>query len=92
MAMHNACNSQKGNKSFLHWLHEDKDNRIQYLKDYFDAVDNLITSKKIPTKKYKNYVAYATNTIYEASKEQVDLRPIKENLEQKSQQESETKQ
>ena len=75
MSMHNACNSQKANKTFLHWLHEDKDNRIKYMQDYFNAVNELITGKKITTKKYKKYVAYATNTIYEASKGQVDIRP-----------------
>ena len=84
MSMHNACNSQKANKTFLHWLHEDKNNRIEYMKNYFNAVNELITSKKIKTKKYKKYVAYATETIYEASKGQVDIRPKPENIEPKT--------
>lgn len=73
MSMHQACNSQKGNKSFLHWLNEDKTNRINYLKEYFNEVNEIIKSRKIKKKKYKNYVANATRTIFEASKGQLKL-------------------
>lgn len=73
ISMHKACNTQKENKSFLQWLYEDKANRIKYLTDYFDNVNELIETKKIKKKKYKNYVAYATETIYEASKGQLNL-------------------
>ena len=73
LAMHSACNSQKGNKPFLQWLYEDKQNRIKYLEDYFDFVNNLIQTKRICKKKYRDYVAYATQTIFEASKGQVKL-------------------
>lgn len=73
MAMHYACNGQKGNKPFLQWLFEDKNNRIQYMTDYFDHVDELIRTKKIKKKKYKDYVAYATETIFAASKGEVNL-------------------
>ena len=73
MSMHNACNAQKGNKSFLQWLNEDKENRLQYMKDYFEIVGDLIKDKKIGKKKYRNYVAYATQTIFETSKGQVKL-------------------
>lgn len=75
MAMHNACNSQKANKSFLQWLNEDKDNRIKYMQQYFDDCDKVISSKIIGKKKYKNYVAYATQTVFEVSKGQVDIIP-----------------
>ena len=73
MAMHSACNSQKGNKSFLQWLNEDKTNRIKYMKEYFDDVYDLVTSKKITKKKYKHYVAHATQTVFEASKGQIKI-------------------
>ena len=73
IAMHSACNSQKSNKPFLQWLNEDKQNRINYLQDYFRTVGEIISTKKIKKKKYKNYVAYATQTIFEASKGQVKL-------------------
>ena len=73
ISMHSACNAQKGNKPFLQWLYEDKDNRIKYLQDYFETVDDIIQSKRIAKKKYRDYVAYATQTIFEASKGQVKL-------------------
>lgn len=73
MAMHSACNSQKGNKPFLQWLHEDKYNRIQYMRQYFDEVQELINSRKLTKKKYRHYVAYATGTIEEVSRGQVKL-------------------
>ena len=73
MAMHNACNTQKSNKPFLQWLNEDKENRIKYMEDYFNYVNDLLESGKIKKKKYKNYVAYATETIFEVSKGQVKL-------------------
>ena len=73
LAMHSACNAQKGNKPFLQWLNEDKENRIKYMQDYFESVDSIIEDKKIKKKKYKQYVAYATKTIFEASKGQVKL-------------------
>ncbi|MBQ9244738.1 hypothetical protein IJ182_00555 [bacterium] len=73
LAMHSACNSQKGNKSFLQWLYEDKANRITHLREYFDVIDDMIKSKRIKKKKYRNYVAHATQTIFEASKGQLKL-------------------
>ena len=73
LSMHSACNSQKGNKPFLQWLNEDKSNRLKYLQDYFEKVNDSIKTKKISKKKYKHYVAYATQTIFEASKGQVKL-------------------
>ena len=77
MAMHNACNGQKGNKPFLQWLNEDKANRIQYMQEYFDDCDELISSKRLRKKKYRNYVAYATQTVFEVSKGQVRIEPNK---------------
>ena len=75
IAMHNACNSQKGNKPFLQWLNEDRENRINYMQEYFDSVNELISTKRISKKKYRNYVAYATQTIWEVSKGQVKITP-----------------
>ncbi len=74
MAMHSACNGQKANKPFLQWLNEDKNNRIKYMREYFEGADKLISSKKLSKKKYRKYVAYATQTVFEASKGQVDIR------------------
>ena len=71
--MHSGCNENKQNKTFMHWLHEDKENRIKYMKDYFLGVQNLIDSKKINKPMYKNYVAYATYRIYKLSKDTVKL-------------------
>lgn len=73
ISMHQSCNSQKGNKPFLQWLNEDKENRIKYMKKYFDEVNSLIGSEKLKKKKYKDYVAYATQTIFEASKGELKL-------------------
>ncbi len=74
LAMHSACNSQKSNKTFMQWLNEDKNNRLKYLENYFDTCESLISTKKIRKKKYKNYVATATQTICDITKGQVDLR------------------
>ncbi len=73
MSMHSACNSQKGNKPFLQWLNEDKISRIRHMQDYFTKVQELIDHRRIKKKKYRNYVALATETIYEASKGQLKL-------------------
>lgn len=73
MSMHSACNQLKANKPFLEWLHEDKFNRTRYMQRYFDAVDGLIKSRRITKKKYKHYVALATETIFEVSKGQVKI-------------------
>lgn len=81
MAMHNACNGQKGNKPFLQWLNEDKDNRIKYMQQYFDDCDELISTKRLRKKKYRNYVAYATQTVFEVSKGQVKIEPTKHPIE-----------
>lgn len=75
MAMHNACNGQKGNKPFLQWLNEDRENRINYMQQYFDSVNELISTRRIGKKKYRNYVAYATQTVWEVSKGQVKITP-----------------
>lgn len=73
MSMHNGCNSKKADKPFLQWLNEDKQNRINYMQKYFEHVDMLIKTKKLNKKKYRHYVAYATETIFEASKGQVKI-------------------
>ena len=75
MAMHSACNSQKGSKSFLQWLNEDKQNRIQFMRDYFITVGEMIDNRRIKKKKYRHYVQHAAQTVFEASKGQVQLFP-----------------
>ncbi len=73
MAMHNACNSQKGSKHFLQWWNEDKENRTKYMQDYFDKADELIKTKKIKKKKYRHYVELAEQTIFDVSQGQLKL-------------------
>lgn len=73
MSMHAACNGQKANKPFLQWLYEDKENRIKYMQEYFDEAQLLINNRIVTKKKYRNYVAYATQTIHEVSKGEVKL-------------------
>lgn len=77
MAMHNGCNSEKSNKPFLQWLNEDKNNRIKYMRQYFSDVDKLISDGKIKKKKYKNYVALATQTIEDTSRGQIQKETIR---------------
>ena len=59
----------------MQWLNEDNDDRLKYLKDYFEVCDELIRDKKITKKKYRQYVAAATQTICDITQGQVDLRP-----------------
>ena len=75
LSMHTTCNSQKSNKTFMQWINEDKNGRLKYLKDYFEVCDELIRDKKITSKKYRQYVAAATQTICDVTQGQVDLRP-----------------
>lgn len=85
MSMHSGCNSEKSNKPFIQWLNEDKANRIKYMQQYFADADELISGRKITKKKYKNYVALATQTVEEASRGQVKsdmLRPAKKKEEE----------
>ncbi len=73
IAMHNACNSQKSNKPFIHWLYEDKINRTKFLQDYFDEAGSVI-QQNINDKKYKNYVSLAVETINKAAKGKINLK------------------
>ena len=82
MAMHNACNSRKSNKPFLQWLNEDRNNRLDYLQEYFDTVDEQIKTRKLSKKKYRQYVAKATETIYIITRGEIDLRPKEEEKEE----------
>ncbi len=67
MPMHSGCNSQKANKSFLHWFNEDRKHREASLNAYFSKVDELISSGQITDERYKHYVADATQFIFELS-------------------------
>ena len=75
ISMHSACNSQKGDKSFLQWLYEDKDNRLKYLAAYFHSVEQLL-KEQITDKRYQNYSEYAKNTIFATSRGKVDIKNI----------------
>ena len=74
MSMHKSCNEQKSNKSFLEWYYEDKHLHQASLKAYFDKADEIISDGKIEDKRYDNYVANATQLIYQLSQGKVDLR------------------
>lgn len=73
LAMHSACNSQKGDKSFLQWIHEDKYNRIRFLNKYFKEAEK-ITKDLITDKKYNSYSTLAKETIYQTTNGSIDLR------------------
>lgn len=80
MSMHSGCNSEKSNKPFIQWLNEDKANRIRYIRQYFADVDQLISTGVIKKKKYKDYVALATQTVEDASRKQIQadlIRPYR---------------
>lgn len=62
IAMHNACNSRKGDKPFLQWIYEDKKNRMNFLNNYFKKVESLIDNE-ITDEKYKSYVTFVKETI-----------------------------
>ena len=50
------------------------------MQQYFADADELISGRKITKKKYRNYVALATQTVEEASRGQVSaemLFPVK---------------
>ncbi len=74
MSMHKGCNVQKSNKSFLQWIYENKNLRLNSLKAYFKDVQNLIGQGKIQDKKYDNYVADATKTINEISNGKINIQ------------------
>ncbi len=74
-SMHSGCNNVKANKPFMQWFNEDKEGRLKYLKDYFNFCDELIKTKRIKRRKYRQYVAAATQTICDITQGQVDLRP-----------------
>ena len=73
IAMHNACNSRKGDKTFLQWIHEDKKNRINFLNNYFKKVDNLLESE-INERKYKSYVQLVKDTILKTTNGKINLK------------------
>lgn len=80
MAMHKSCNEQKSNKSFLEWYYEDKALHQASLEAYFSKADKIISSKEIDDERYDNYVANATQLIYNITQGKVDLRKNKEGI------------
>ncbi len=80
MAMHKACNEQKSNKSFLEWYYEDKHLHQASLEAYFKKTDEIISDGKIDDKRYDNYVANATQLIYDLSQGKVDIRKKDKNI------------
>lgn len=84
--MHARCNIIKTNKPFNEWLNEDRDNRIQYIKQYLTEAQEAInesTDKKIHPK-YDHYAAKIAKTIYNETNGEVDLTkdfPLPEGVE-----------
>ena len=72
LPMHEACNVEKSNYNPNYWLSR-KPERIKYLQTFFDYCNMLIKTRRISKKKYRKYVAYATENIAEATKGQVIL-------------------
>ena len=77
MSMHCGCNSEKSNKPFIQWLNEDRLNRIKYMQQYFADVDQLISGGALKKKKYRDYVALATQTVEDASRRQIQADLIR---------------
>ena len=73
VAMHCGCNSTKGNKPFMQWFNEAPEARRNYLNAYFKKAYELISTGVLNDPKYKHYVAFATNTILDLSKGQVEI-------------------
>ena len=73
VAMHCGCNSTKGNKPFMQWFNEAPEKRKEYLNEYFKKAYELISTGILYEPKYQHYVAFATNTISDLSKGQVEL-------------------
>lgn len=73
--MHARCNIIKTNKPFTEWLNEDRENRIQYMKQYLtdtqEAIDSSKDKKFHP--KYDNYAAKVALTIKEETNGEVDF-------------------
>lgn len=74
LAMHTGCNTTKSNKPFLQWYNEAPEQRAKNLTAYFDKVQEIIDSDVFENPEYKNYVAYATETIADVTKGQVYLK------------------
>lgn len=73
LSMHKGCNCQKADKPFMQWVRENKDERLGYLEQYFKRVQELIDNGEIRNPKYKDYVANATDTIREVTRNKVDI-------------------
>ncbi len=71
IAMHNGCNGQKSNKTFVQWLNEDKENRINYIKEYFQQVDAHF--QKYQKGIYKEYTTLAPYLISKAANEDLNI-------------------
>lgn len=73
--MHARCNIIKTDKPFVEWLNEDRDNRINYIKEYLtstqEAIDSSNDKKMHP--KYDLYAAKIAKTIYYETDGEVDF-------------------
>lgn len=74
MSMHTGCNTQKSHKPFMQWYNENPQLRQRSLNAYFSKCNQLIEAGKIEDARYKDYVAYATDTIEHVSKGQVSIQ------------------
>ena len=73
--MHARCNIIKTDKPFVEWLNEDRDNRVEYIKEYLTTTQKAIDESDDPKMhpKYDLYAAKIAKTIYYETNGEVDF-------------------
>ena len=73
--MHARCNIIKTDKPFVEWLNEDRENRVEYIKEYLTSTQDAINESKDPAMhpKYDLYAAKIAKTIYYETNGEVDF-------------------
>jgi len=73
--MHARCNIIKTDKPFVEWLDEDRENRIEYIKQYLSEAQNAIDESNDPKMhpKYDLYSAKLAKNIYYETNGEVDF-------------------
>ena len=77
MGMHALCNSNKYNKTFLEWVNEEPQQRLNNLILYFVSVQKAINNGEISDPRYETYVEKALTTIATITNGQVYI-PIEQ--------------
>ena len=73
--MHARCNIIKTDKPFVEWLDEDRENRVDYIKQYLTDAQKAIDESEDPKMhpKYDLYSAKLAKTIYYETNGEVDF-------------------